>query len=121
MQFAGVAPWRMGDVVAGIDEAARARIAARADVEEEGCRTCAVAGRCNHTCGCLNWQATGDLGRVSAVLCRHERMLMPIADHVGEVLYAERDPHFLHKHYDELFPVLSLIEDCRQPGRRRGR
>ena len=38
-------------------------------------------------------------------------MLIPIADRVGATLYRERNPHFLHKHYNAAYPVLSLMED----------
>ncbi len=50
------------------------------------------------------------------MLCRHEQILVPITDRVGKQLYRERDPLFLHKHYDEAYPVLSLIEDARASG-----
>ena len=53
----------------------------------------------------------GRVKEVSPVLCRHEQVLMPIADHVGEVLYRKRDPLFLHKHYNSAYPLLSLLED----------
>ena len=39
-------------------------------------------------------------------------MLMPIADRLGRELYRRRDPHFLHKHYNAAYPVLSMIEDA---------
>lgn len=48
---------------------------------------------------------------MSPVLCANERMLMPIADRVGEYLYRKRSPLFLHKHYNTAYPVLSLLED----------
>jgi len=86
-------------------------------IEERGladapeCTECAVKKRCNHTCGCLNRQATGSIDRVSPVQCTHERMLLTIADKIAEKLYKERNPLFLHKHYNKLYPVLSLIED----------
>ena len=67
--------------------------------------------RCNNTCGCLNWQATGTINQVSPVLCRYEQMMMPIADRVAERLYRKRDPIFLHKHYNAAYPILSLLED----------
>jgi len=42
---------------------------------------------------------------------------VPIADRVGRELYRERDPLFLRKHYDEAWPVLSLLEDARSSAR----
>jgi uncharacterized protein len=52
------------------------------------------------------------------VLCRHEQLLLPIADRVAETLFRERNPHFLHKHYNAAYPLLSLIEDTLSPGPR---
>lgn len=123
VQFVGAGPeseWRIGHVTEGIDETARARIHDRSEAEKEPCFECAIRERCNHTCGCLNWQATGSINRVSPVLCRHEQILVPIADRVGKQLYHQRDPLFLHKHYDEAYPVLSLIEDARGSSRASG-
>jgi hypothetical protein len=39
-------------------------------------------------------------------------MLMPVADRLGRELYRQRNPHFLHKHYNAAYPVLSMIEDA---------
>ena len=47
---------------------------------------------------------------------RHEQLLMPIADRVGRQLYRERNPLFLHKHYNAAYPVLSLLEDTLAAG-----
>jgi uncharacterized protein len=105
------ADWCVGTVGQGIDEAARQRIHDASEEEKAVCRECAIKARCNNTCGCLNWQTTGSLNEISPVLCRHEQMLMPIADRVGGVLFKKRDPLFLHKHYNAAYPVLSLIED----------
>ncbi len=120
VQFTGAGPdslWCIGNVFSGIDEEARRRIHDASEQEKETCRTCAVRDRCNNTCGCLNWQTTGTVNRVSPVLCRHERMLIPIADRLGKALYRERNPLFLHKHYNAAYPVLSLLEDALTDGR----
>lgn len=104
--------WRIGHVATGVDESAREQIHAESEQEKPECRGCALRLRCNNSCGCLNWQTTGSLNAVSPTVCRHEQMLMPIADRVGRELYRRRDPHFLHKHYDAAYPVLSMIEDA---------
>lgn len=101
----------MGDVWRGLDPARQARVAALAGREHEPCTRCALAPRCNHTCGCLNWQATGSVERVSPVLCAHERLLVPIVDALGARLWRRRDAFFLQKRYNALYPLLSLIED----------
>ncbi|MFH1024394.1 MAG: radical SAM protein [Planctomycetota bacterium] len=108
-------PWCIGNVNDGVDEAARARIRGESEAEKEVCRTCALKERCNNSCGCLNWQTTGSVNRVSPVLCRNEQILMPIADRVGKILYRERNPLFLHKHYNAAYPVISLLEDAAKP------
>ncbi len=63
------------------------------------CKGCAFQGRCGNYCGCMNWQTTGKLTEVSPFLCEHERMLIPIADEVGNRLWDEKNPSFLDKHY----------------------
>jgi uncharacterized protein len=119
VQFTRAGPrsdWCIGTVFDGVDEAARQRIHDQSEAEKEPCRACAIRDRCNNTCGCLNWQTTGSINTVSPVLCRYEQMLVPMADRVGETLYRERNPLFLHKHYNAAYPVLSLIEDALSDG-----
>ncbi len=101
----------IGDVTRGIDESARAKLFTRNSGEKEICADCAVRGRCNHYCGCLNKQTTGRLDTVSPVLCAHERIVLPIADKLAARLFKERNALFIQKHYNELYPVISLIED----------
>jgi len=102
----------MGDVRQGIDEARRAAIRAEATAVDPGCAGCALFERCNRSCGCLNLQATGHPARTSAVLCRHERIVTPIADRLAERLWRRRDPVFLHKHYNAAAPILDLLADA---------
>ncbi len=45
------------------------------------------------------------------VMCANERMLLKIADGIGNTLYKKRDGLFLHKHYNTAYPALSLLED----------
>jgi uncharacterized protein len=112
VQFtAGGPAWRIGHVATGIDEAARDRLHAQSQALLEPCGSCGIEPRCAHTCGCLNWQTTGSLTAVSPVLCHYERMMVPLADRVGEILYAEANPVFLRKHYEPAGALLSLIED----------
>jgi uncharacterized protein len=107
----------IGHVDSGIDETARQRLYAASLAERQPCAQCTIRERCNHTCGCLNWQTTGTLTEVSPVLCRHEQMLVPIADAIGRRLYKKRNPLFLHKHYNAAYPILSLLEDVYKTGK----
>lgn len=114
VQFTKAGPqssWCIGSLEKGIDETARARLFRESQAEKEQCLGCAIAKRCNNTCGCLNWQTTGSINAVSPVLCKNEQILMPIADRVGNYLFKKRNPLFLHKHYNSAYPVLSLLED----------
>jgi len=113
--------WRIGSVESGIDEARRERVRAMSERGKPSCEGCAVEARCNNSCGCLNWQTTGSVEEVSPVLCRYEQMLMPIADRAAERLYKERDPLFLHKHYNAAYPAISLLEDVYAEPRRPSR
>ena len=115
VQFVKAGPasrWCIGHVDTGVVEAARSRLHDESEAEKAACRDCALRERCNNSCGCLNWQTTGAVNAVSPVLCRYEQILMPIADRVGRRLYRERNPLFLHKHYNAAYPVLSLLEDA---------
>mgnify|MGYP000871450532 CR=1 FL=1 len=111
VQFVGDAEYEIGDVDGGIREERRNALYLRNEREKDSCRDCAVRERCNHFCGCLNRQATGRIDRVSPVLCAHERILLPIADGLAEKLYKKKNSLFLQKQYNDMFPLVSMIED----------
>jgi len=111
VQFINDPEFEMGDVFSGVDSGKRKIIEQKGSAIPPECERCAVNKRCNHTCGCLNRQATGSIGEISPMQCAHERILLPIADMLAEKLYKERNSLFIHKHYNEFYPVLSLIED----------
>lgn len=103
--------YAIGDVFNGVDEDARMRLYLWNGEEKSTCGECAVRERCNHYCGCLNKQATGHIDQVSPVLCAHERLILPIVDKLAARLFEKRSPMFIQKHYNEMFPVISLVED----------
>jgi uncharacterized protein len=108
-------PWCIGHVATGIDETARTHLHDLSQAEKEFCKPCAIKDRCHNTCGCLNWQTTGSVNEICPVLCRHEQILIPIVDRVGNVLYKKRNPLFIQKHYNAAYPILSLLEDTLPP------
>ena len=118
VQFVGMEEFCIGDVFSGVDEQARTRLYLQNAQEREPCSVCAIRERCNHTCACLNKQSTGDFRAVSPILCAHERILLPIADRLAEELYQKRSAMFLQKQYNDMFPMLSLLED--QAAERKG-
>jgi len=111
VQFLDDTDFYMGDVYNGVDEQLRRIIEEKGAKTPVTCTDCAIKSRCNYTCGCLNRQATGFIDTVSPLQCIHEKMLIKIVDGVAEKLYDKRNALFIHKHYNEFYPVLSLIED----------
>ncbi|MBN1810188.1 MAG: radical SAM protein [Planctomycetes bacterium] len=114
IQFPAAGPesrFCIGSVFDGVDEDRLRSLHDEAEAPKDPCRDCAIRDRCNHTCACLNWQTTGTITRVSPVLCRHERIITPIADGVAETLYGKRNALFIHKHYNDAYPLLSLLQD----------
>jgi uncharacterized protein len=101
----------MGDVFRGIDRPRQARLGALSQRTSPECRGCAIEGRCENRCSCLNWQATKAVDRVPPSLCATERVLVPIVDRLGERLWARRAPLFVQKHYNAAYPYISGLED----------
>jgi uncharacterized protein len=111
VQFVGDERYSIGSVNTGIDEERRETLYRRNEKEKDTCGNCAVRARCNHYCGCLNKQATGSIDCVSPVLCAHERVIIPIADKLAARLYKKKNAMFIQKHYNEFYPIVSMVED----------
>jgi len=103
--------FEIGDVFSGIDEAKHRAIFERGIVPAEPCQKCAIKLRCNYAYDNLGNDGLEIVDDVSPVQCTHERLLMPIADYVAQTLYKEQNALFIHKHYNDLYPVMSLVED----------
>lgn len=101
----------MGNAAEGIDREKQQQLYSYSRQTDELCDTCALNDRCEHRCSCLNWQTTGSINRVSPVLCESEKILIPIADQLGEILYKKRAPLFIQKHYNAAYPLISYMED----------
>lgn len=101
----------IGNVWDGIDPTRQKALYEMSEREFAPCAECALKNRCDNKCGCLNWQTTGSLNSVSPVVCESERTLIPIVDRLGARLFRKRAPHFLQKHYNAIYPILSLIDD----------
>lgn len=116
VQFVGDGQWSIGSVATGIDEARREQLYRLNETEQPDCARCAICARCNHHCGCMNRQGTGRLDAVAPIQCAHERLLMPIADALAARLYRRRSAIFLQKHYNDFYPLVSMVEE-RTPGK----
>ena len=53
----------------------------------EICEGCALNERCDNNCGCKNLLLSNDAKIVNPIVCEHERMLIPIADSLGEKIF----------------------------------
>ena len=103
--------FEIGDVWRGIDEAKRETIFAMGSTPMEACQQCAIRNRCNYVYDSIKLVNGNVETDISPVQCAHERLVTPIVDEMAEALYKEQNAMFLHKHYNELYPVMSLIED----------
>lgn len=111
VQFTDSRAYSIGNVWEGLDIAKRDGLFEKSEEEKESCKDCALRKRCHHNCGCMNKLATGRVDTVAPLQCAHERILIPIADKLGERLFKKRNALFIQKHYNDLYPVLSLIDD----------
>jgi uncharacterized protein len=102
----------IGDVFNGFDEESRRRFVELNYRDKDCCAGCAHEGRCATYCGCVNWRCTGRVDQVPAIVCEHERMLLPIVDRLANRLWRNNSALFKRKFYEKTFPVSSYIEDC---------
>ena len=84
--FIGDENYLLGNVFEGINNAKVAEIARKAATPST-CVDCDLVKRCTNSCGCANRMNTGDENKVSPLQCTYERMLIEIADALGEDLY----------------------------------
>ena len=107
----GTAAFEIGDVFNGIDEEKQQRIHQQGFQTPESCAACGMKHRCNYSYGGLRYQEGKIVSKISPVQCMHEQILTPIADRLAERLYKEGSALFMHKHYNERYAMLSLLEN----------
>jgi len=105
--------YAIGTVFDGIDVARQKQLYADSKQPDANCIDCGYNPRCNNKCSCLSWQLTGELNKVTPTLCETERILIPIVDRLGERLYKKNAAMFIQKHYNAVYPILSMLEDMR--------
>lgn len=79
----------IGDVWAGVDEAALLRLRAQKDRVETLCADCAIRARCSSSCGCKQVALTGNLGELTDVFCDLEEAFIEAADTLAASLHGE--------------------------------
>ena len=105
--------YSIGSVYSGMDTTLQKQMYADSKKQDANvkCMECVYNQRCNNKCSCLSWQLTGSLNKVSPIVCESERILIPIVDRLGERLYRKGAKMFIQKHYNAVYPILSMIED----------
>jgi len=104
----------IGDVFNGIDTDKQQYLIEKGALPPKPCQECAILSRCNYAYDNFQRNAanmadvTADISPAS---CAHEQLLTPIADYVAETLFNENNALFIHKHYNENYPMVSLVED----------
>jgi uncharacterized protein len=97
---------RLGDVWQGMLADKLADIRAQAAAPKSPCGDCSYNdGRCANECACEHYSATGRIDTPAPALCEHERVMVPIADRVGNTLWREQNPVFLRKLYPRLAQI----------------
>ncbi len=97
---------RLGDVWQGMLPEKLAEIRAQAAAPKSPCGDCSYNdGRCANECACEHYSATGRIDTPAPALCEHERVMVPIADRVGNMLWREQNPVFLKKLYPRLTQI----------------
>jgi len=103
--------FEIGDVFSGINIKKRDEIFEKGILTSAECKKCAILTRCNYAHDSLVATNAGIITQVPAMQCANEQVVTPIADRVASELYNERNAMFMHKHYNELYPIMSLVED----------
>lgn len=91
----------LGDVSSGPVPERVAELVRRTCALPPDCLECVVAPRCRNRCACANLALTGTVETPSETLCFHEQLAIRTADAAAAVLFGERNPAFLRRHYPE--------------------
>ena len=89
----------IGDVFKGFDEARRLPLLGCRGNRDPECQACSMQHRCMNWCGCINYALSGAIDHTGGAVCFHERLAVRVADRVGAILFAERNPAFLARFY----------------------
>jgi uncharacterized protein len=104
--------FEIGNVFDGIDEEKQNFLHEKGGKLCPPCNECAIAARCNYAYGNMSLNEKNEIvSDIAPLSCLHEQIITPIADRAAEKLFKQRSAMFIHKHYNEMYPVMSLVED----------
>jgi len=102
---------KLGDVWQGMLAEPLAKIRAESHAPKQPCSSCSYNdGRCANECACEHYSATGRIDTPAPALCEHERVMVPIADRVGNELWREQNPIFMRKLYPHVAATNGLTQ-----------
>ena len=91
--FIGDEDYLLGNVFEGVNEEKVISLSKRNAIPET-CRECDLKQRCTNSCGCANRLNTGFENKVSPLQCSYERIVINIADRLGEEMYLLDEARF---------------------------
>jgi len=100
----------IGHVGSGFDSKCQTHIHDLSEKEKPECKGCQLESRCSKWCSCVNFMSTGRIDKASPIVCYNEKILIEIVDKTADKLWKMRNNHFVHKHYNEDYPILSHLE-----------
>jgi uncharacterized protein len=103
--------FEIGNVFDGIDPDKQKSIYEQSYTPAKPCEDCAIKARCNYAYDSLVYTDGELYGDVQPMCCAHEQIITPIADYAAQTLYKGKSALFIQKHYNELYPIMSLVED----------
>jgi uncharacterized protein len=89
----------IGDLDRGIDPERRDALIQTKNTPDDECLACELRPRCMHWCGCVNYETTRSVGRVSPIICWFERCLISEGDRAANLLFSENNPTFFKRFY----------------------
>jgi uncharacterized protein len=103
--------FEIGNVFDGIDEEKQNFLYEKGGELCDECKECAILTRCNYAYGNMIYNGEKIIPEITPLQCAHEQMITPIADRAAEKLFKSRNALFIHRHYNDMYPVMSLIDD----------
>lgn len=102
--------YMIGHVNYGFDSACQQHLHQLSEKEKPECRGCKLESRCSKWCSCINFMSTGRIDQASPIVCYNEKVLIEIVDRTADKLWKSRNNHFIHKHYNEDYHIISHFE-----------
>lgn len=98
MQFVYNKDFIIGNCTSGIDIISVKKISSSSKKEYSTCEECDLRTRCKHTCSCINYSLTGDVGKVPPIICESEKRIIEAVDQMTDYIYSKSKKIFAKKY-----------------------